>query len=80
MIKNETSADIALLWADPENYKLYRRSGWDNMPELAILSGNPTNPNRDDDGSGMVLFCSEHGENARTALEHGDLYLKTGKW
>lgn len=80
LIKTETSADFGLLWTEPENYNLYRRSGWEVMPNLTTLTGDPAHPDSYDDESAMVLFCSDKGSNARTIIGQSDIYIGTAKW
>lgn len=80
MIKTETSADFGLLWTEPDNYNLYQRSGWEVMPDLVTLSGDPAHPDSYDDESAMVLFCSGKAQKARTAIASGEIYIGAEKW
>ncbi len=80
LIKNEMSADFGLLWTEPKNYNLYRRSGWELTPDLVTLYGDPANPNKYEDEAGMVLFCSDKAQQARETIASSEIYIGTSKW
>lgn len=80
LIKNEMSADFGLLWTEPKNYDLYRRSGWELTPNLVTLYGDADKPKRYEDEAGMVLFCSDKAKEAQETIGSSDIYIGASKW
>ena len=78
LIREDTSADIALLWAEPANHRLYAKHGWEVMPHLITLEGNATSPEPYTDEPAMMLFLSEKGKSAN--FERASVYVGEEKW
>ena len=75
----EPSADIALLWTEHPDF--YSRYGWEAIPDLKILVGNPQEPEPyDNDETRMMLFVSDKAKQARADFEHGEVYIGEETW
>ncbi len=77
-IIRESDADIALLWAEQQNIGFYGRSGWEAMPGLVTLVGDPQHLKVYADEPALMQFLSAKGQVARTAFEHSRVYV--GEW
>lgn len=77
-IQQSPTVDIGLLWTDPKNKSFYNRYGWESLPGLITLIGNPAVPY--DNELRMMIFTSEKGKKARTAFEHGQIHVGSDHW
>jgi predicted GNAT family N-acyltransferase len=77
-ILSEPSADIALLWTEHEGF--YSRYGWEALPGLITLVGNPQVPENRDDEIRMMLFVSERAKQRRADFEQGQIYIGEDSW
>jgi len=80
LIREDTSADIALLWTDPQNVHFYVEHGWIAMPDMTTLMGDPTHPTVFDDELALMLFLSERAQRQRAAFERGQIYIGEENW
>lgn len=72
-------ADIAWLQTMPELNKFYSSAGWDHLPDLISLSGDPDSP-QDRQSYAMMLFVSERAQQNRATFEQARLYLGEYLW
>jgi GNAT superfamily N-acetyltransferase len=80
LIHQDTSADIALLWTPHPNEHFYARHGWQAMPHMTILVGDPAHPTVKDDELPMMLFLSDKGKQGRSDFEHSRVYIGEIGW
>ena len=80
LIHKETNADIALLWAEPANHRLYAKHGWRVMPHLITIHGDSTSPEPYTDEPAMMLFLSEKAKAAEAQFEYASVYVGEEKW
>lgn len=79
-IRQSPDADIAWLQTGPDLGGFYGRFGWEHMPQLKILSGDPNEPKVEPDGFFMLLFVSDKAKANRHILENAPLYLGPYLW
>lgn len=79
-IRNEQMAEIALLWTDPVNENFYTRCGWQAMPSMTTLVGNPDRPQVYDEELPMMLFISERAKAKSGSFESAHLYVGEEQW
>ncbi|MEO8608220.1 MAG: GNAT family N-acetyltransferase [Chloroflexota bacterium] len=79
-IIRESDADIALLWTEQQNIGFYGRSGWETLPGLVTLVGDPQNPKVYADEPALMQFLSDKGQAARPDFEHGRVYVGAWTW
>jgi GNAT superfamily N-acetyltransferase len=72
-------ADIAWLQTMPELKDFYGHAGWEHLPDLHTLSGEPESP-EDQNSYAMMLFISERARQNRPAFETAQLYLGEYLW
>lgn len=80
LIREDPEADVALLWTAHHNVPFYVAHGWEAMPNLVTLTGDPSQPQPYDEEVRMMLFLSEKGKAARPAFEHGQVYVGQEHW
>lgn len=80
LIREDQSADLALLWTAPHNASFYARYGWAAMPKLQTLIGEMENPTVYDDELPMMQFISSKGQAAREIFENGRVYVGEEQW
>ena len=79
-IKQTPDADIAWLQTGPDREGFYHQFGWEHMPQLKILSGDPVQPKMESDGFFMLLFVSAKAKAQQHILENASLYLGPYLW
>lgn len=80
LICEDLEADVALLWTADHNVPFYTAHGWEAMPGLTTLVGDPSQPDVFDDEMRMMLFLSEKGKAARSTFEQGRVYVGSEHW
>jgi GNAT superfamily N-acetyltransferase len=80
LIREDDSADIALLWTAAHNVGFYARHGWEPMPAMQTFVGDPAQPTPHNDEARLMLFLSEKGRQGRATLEHGQVYVGVESW
>jgi predicted GNAT family N-acyltransferase len=80
LIREDASADIALLWTATHNVPFYAQHGWEPMPDMLTFDGDPAQPMPHNDQVRMMLFLSEKGKNGRATFEHGQVYVGEESW
>ena len=78
-IEQAGDGDLGLLFTMPELEPFYRRAGWQAMPALTCLIGDPAQPTINGDLP-MMLFLSARGQRHRPAFERGRLYVGEHPW
>ena len=71
--------DLGLLFTMPELEPFYRRAGWQAMPGMTCLIGDPARP-VPYDAFVMMLFLSARGQRHRPAFERGRVYVGEHPW
>lgn len=79
LIREDSAADVALLWTAHHNVHFYTEHGWEAMPNLLTTVGDPANPQVYDEEMRMMLFLSERGQAARPHFE-GRVYVGQETW
>lgn len=77
-VQQNPAADIGLLWTASQNEAFYNRYGWQSLPGLVTLIGQPPVPY--DAELRMMIFTSEKGKKARSVFEHGQIYVGLDHW
>jgi predicted acetyltransferase len=80
LIREDSSADIALLWTANHNVPFYAQHGWEPMPDMQTFIGDPTQPTLFNDENRLMLFLSEKGKQGRHTFEHGNVYVGVESW
>ena len=80
IIRQSADADIGLLWTADKNAGFYTQQGWEVIPGMTTLSGDPQNPTVYDDELRMMLFVSAKGKQARARFERGQVYVGRETW
>ncbi len=80
LIQEDPQADIALLWTAGHNASFYIRYGWEAMPNLETLVGDPEKPTLYDEELPMMQFISARGQAARAAFASGRVYVGEEQW
>ncbi len=62
-IRQQTDADIALLWTSPSLEAFYNQSGWQHSDSIIVTCGDPKNPEPTD--FPMMMFLSERASKLR---------------
>jgi predicted N-acetyltransferase YhbS len=78
-IERAGDGDVALLFTMPERVAFYRRCGWEAMPALRCLVGDPAQPEAHQDLATM-RFLSARGRRRRAAFERGPVYVGRSAW
>lgn len=80
LIREDASADIALLWTATHNVRFYAQQGWEPMPNMQTFDGDPAQPTPHNDEVRLMLFLSEKGKQGRDTFEHGQVYVGVESW
>lgn len=80
LIREDSSADIALLWTAAHNVDFYAQHGWEFLPAMQTFVGDPAQPTPHNDEARLMLFLSEKGKQGRAAFEHGNVYVGAESW
>jgi predicted GNAT family N-acyltransferase len=80
LIREDASADIALLWTATHNVHFYAQHGWEPMPDMQTFIGDPAQPILFSDEVRLMLFLSEKGKKGRNTFEHGQVYVGQESW
>ena len=78
-IERAGDGDVALLFTMPERVPFYERCGWQAMPGLRCLTGDPTRPVAHGDLP-LMLFLSAKGRRQRAAFQHAAVYIGESPW
>jgi GNAT superfamily N-acetyltransferase len=78
-IEQAGDGDIALLFTYDARVPFYERCGWQVMPAMRCLAGDPAKPQPDEDLP-MMLFLSAKGRRRRAAFEHTQVYVGASTW
>jgi len=78
-IEQAGDGDLGLLFTMPELEPFYRRAGWQAMPGMTCLIGDPARP-VPYDAFVMMLFLSARGQRHRPAFERGRVYVGEHPW
>lgn len=78
-IKQDPTADLAILQTAPYLERFYAEHGWEHPPHVKVLNGSPENP-VDDSGWIMAMFLSEDAQNNRKHFDETPFYLDTDIW
>lgn len=78
-IEQAGDGDVALLFTDQALVPFYGRCGWQAMPEMRCLIGDPATPTPHDELA-MIRFLSAKGRRARAAFERTPVYLGAYPW
>ncbi|MEO8606659.1 MAG: GNAT family N-acetyltransferase [Chloroflexota bacterium] len=80
LIREDASADIALLWTANHNVSFYAQHGWEPMPNMQTFVGDPAQPTLYNDENRLMLFLSEKGKQGRDTFERGQVYVGAESW
>jgi GNAT superfamily N-acetyltransferase len=80
LIRQDPAADIALLWTAENNTHFYTQYGWEVMPDLTTVQGDPQQPTVADDELRLMLFVSAKGKAAQERFANGRLYVGEETW
>lgn len=75
----DAEADAAILLTEPRLENFYRRSGWEHIPHLTILTGEHAHA-QPCDAFPMMLFLSPTARNMRTTFQTQPLFLPGEEW
>lgn len=78
-IRQQATADMALLQTSPDLKQFYGACGWQHTPKIRALSGDPKNPT-DGDSWLMMMFLSDKAQTARRYIEEHPFYLDEHIW
>ena len=78
-IERAGDGDLALLFTMPERVAFYQRCGWEAMPAMRCLVGDPAQPEAHQDFA-MMRFLSARGRRRRAAFERGPVYVGRSAW
>lgn len=77
LILNDPEADFGMLFTMPSLEKFYGQHGWEAMPQLRVMHGQP--PEEHDEFT-MMLFVSERAKAARSSFETGSIHVGGWPW
>lgn len=69
-----STADLGMVFCKPHLLAFYRASGWEQLDGAGTRIGTPAD-STDHPYHRLILFVSEHGRQARTALMQSPLYI-----
>lgn len=78
-IRADSEADIAILLTEPGLENFYRSIGWEYIPDLRLLTGEPDNPQTRDDFA-MMLFLSGKAKQNHTNFQTQTVFLPGDEW
>jgi len=78
-IRADSEADVAILLTEPDLENFYRSIGWEYIPDLKLLTGEPDNRQPRDDFA-MMLFLSEKAKENRTNFQTQSVFLPGDEW
>lgn len=74
------NVDIALLWTETQNTKLYERAGWEPQSVMTTLYGDPDSPNVFKAELAMMKFLSSKAQERRELIAQGKLFIGEEPW
>jgi len=80
IMRDDPSADIALLWTETQNLSFYTRLGWQLMDSMITLIGDETQPSVYVEEQAMMLFISDKAKHHRSQFENGRIYVGQEQW
>ena len=78
-IGSDRETDAALLLTEPRLEGLYRRSGWESMPELVVRTGE-YNEHPRGESLPMMVFVSANAKGMRERMQARPLVLPGKEW
>jgi predicted acetyltransferase len=79
LIRSDASADMAILFTDPDLETLYGQSGWQEVSELQASIGTEDNPELYP-AFAMMLFLSDKGIEAKAKFASNPIFLPGYGW
>jgi predicted N-acetyltransferase YhbS len=79
LIRQDATADAAILFTDPELGGFYGQSGWEHIPGFSYILGNPAEP-VNYNAFAMMLFFSPQAKQHRADFATQTVYLPGYAW
>ena len=79
-IRADTTADVAILFTDPDLQSFYAQSGWEYIPELRSSIGDPDLPEDYSGAFAMMMFLSHTAKTLRDKFVTTPIFLPGYGW
>jgi GNAT superfamily N-acetyltransferase len=78
-IRQQSDADIAVLWTLKRNIPFYERNGWEHYADIRMMIGDPQKPYRSSEEL-MMLFVSETAQANHQQFKSQQVYFGVRAW